>query len=98
MQKGIGTIHILVILALLIFAGGVGYFWLFGNQYYFCEDGLYYTYPRGFTDAGIVWYGKNDKELARCSSWGIFEGQCKEIYNRAGKCVQGFFIRKWFRY
>ncbi len=56
--------------------------------YYYCENGIYYTYSKGIVDGSISYYDRNGEFLMNCPAWGILEGRCKEIYGYSGKCVK----------
>ena len=55
-------------------------------EYHYCENGLYYKFPRGFVDGGVVWYNASGEELAACPAYGVPQGRCKEIADTAGTC------------
>ncbi len=58
-------------------------------DYYLCEKGIYYTYPKGYLDAGWTYYDNDNKVLAGCSM--LPNDKCKEISKLAGVCrKQGY--------
>ena len=55
-------------------------------QYSYCENGIYYTYPRGIVDGGIAYYSKQGEKLGWCDAWGVTGDKCKETRELAGIC------------
>lgn len=86
-------LYIFIFIVAIILVIGFYKFFILGQKdfglkydYYYCQNNIYYTYPKGFTDAGITYYNQKGEELISCASWGILEGKCKEIDELAGTC------------
>lgn len=94
-MKKFNKIILFVFLFLIIAIASIGFYkkLILGQKdfglkydYYYCENNIYYTYPKGFADAGITYYNQKGEKLISCASWGVLEGKCKEIRELAGIC------------
>jgi len=93
MQKGIGTIHILVILALLVLAGSVGY------VYYWQQKNIAPQPPAPQSDETATWKTYSNEqygfEVRYPTSWYVYEYGSNGVSiqsspESAGKIIGGF--------
>lgn len=89
-----GSLALFIFVILILFFGIYKFFILgqkdFGLKYdyYYCQNGIYYTYPKGFYDAGAIYYNENDEKLADCPGEGVPKVECNEIHELAGNCTK----------
>ena len=85
MKKVFFIISGIIISAVAIFASYFIYHNT-GYEYHYCQNGIYYTYPRGVVDGGITYYGKDGQKIGTCDAWGVSGENCKEARERAIVC------------
>lgn len=87
----VGVIGVFILLTLLynFFVLGQKDFGL-KYQYSYCENNIYYIYPRGVLDGSNAYYNKDRELVGMCHSFTGGEN-CEEVRELAGKCkMRGF--------
>jgi len=99
MKKLLQFVFIIVgiIIVLIVSVGLYNFFFLgqkdfgFLYKYYYCQNGIYYSYPRGIVDGGTTYYNEIGEKITSCPGWGVLEGECKETHDLAGVCTKKTF-------
>jgi hypothetical protein len=82
LKMGLWAVGILILVAV-----GWYFYGTFGGgvNYYRCENGLYFTYPKNITDGTSTYYDKEGNVVGECRSW-VPGPTCENAKKLAGTC------------